>query len=289
MAQSKSILSKFIFPNAGGIILSKILVTCLGENNEMFHFRILTLFKTLKAFGGQLADAKLLAIFVDNVDEPVYKKLITMGVKVRIVKPYDSKLQRHCNKIRMLEIEADYDVLIALDCDTVITRDFSSEIYTSRIRRCDSLLDPLTIDEWKYLYNYFNLTIPKVENEIHANSAVLFIPRKHVKPLRDAWIHYANVITDLFFSNEKWNIIGQNKYYTDQFALSLALADQKINVDLLPAEFNIHINGSYQAWAESLHPYIISYHHNVTPDGKLVTTGMTVPDQYIQKVNNELA
>ena len=92
--------------------MSKILVTCLGENNEMFHFRILTLFKTLKAFGGQLADAKLLAIFVDNVDETIYRELIEMGVQVRIVKPYDSKLQRHCNKIRMLEIEADYDVLI---------------------------------------------------------------------------------------------------------------------------------------------------------------------------------
>ena len=60
----------------GGTILKKLLITCLGENNAMFHFRILTLFKTIKAFGGNLKHAKLLAIFVDGVDEKIYKQLI---------------------------------------------------------------------------------------------------------------------------------------------------------------------------------------------------------------------
>lgn len=268
--------------------MNRLLVTCLGENNKMFHFRILTLFKTIKAFGGDLAHAKLLALFVDDIDEKIYKQLNNMGVLVKIVKPYDTKLQRHCNKIRMLEIDAEYDILIALDCDTAVTRDFSKEISHTSIRRCDSLIDPLNIHEWQYLYNYFNLTMPTDEKEVHANSAVLFIPKKNVNQLRKAWIHYCYLITDLFFSNDTWNKIGQHKYYTDQFALSLALADQKLNVDLLPAEFNIHINGSYQEWAESIHPYILSYHHNVNSNGKLMTTGMTVPDQYINKVNKIL-
>lgn len=268
--------------------MKKLLITCLGENNEMFHFRILTLFKTIKAFGGNLKRAKLLAIFVDDVDEKIYKQLNQMGVHVKVVKPYNSRLQRHCNKIRMLEIDDDYDILIALDCDTAVTRDFSKEVSSTSIRRCDSLLDPLNIHEWQYLYNYFNLSMPADEKEVHANSAVLFIPKKNVNQLRHAWIHYAHLITDLFFSNDYWNKIGKHKYYTDQFALSLAIADQKLNVDLLPAEFNIHINGSYQEWAESLHPYILSYHHNVTSDGKLMTTGMTIPDQYINNVNDIL-
>lgn len=269
--------------------MTKLLITCVGENNQEFHFRILTLFKTIKAFGGNLAKAKLLANFVDCVDKTIAESLEGMGVIVNIVRPYHKKLQRHCNKIRMLEIDEDYDVLLALDCDTAITRDFSSEISTNIFRRCDSLLDPLNIDEWQYLYSYFNLPIPDDEKKIHANSAVLFIPKKYVENLRNAWLHYANLVNNTFFSNDQWTKIGLHKYYTDQFALSLALADQKIDVSLLPAEFNIHINGSYQSWADQLHPYILSYHHNVTHNWKLKTTGMTVPDQYISKVNNMLA
>jgi hypothetical protein len=273
----------------GGERLTKLLITCLGENNETFHFRILTLFKTIQAFGGNLANAKLLANFVDDVDKTIAKSLEEMGVHVNVVKPYSDNLQRHCNKIRMLEIEEeDYDVLVALDCDTAITRDFSSEISTNSFRRCDSLLDPLDIKEWQYFYSYFNLTMPEDEKEIHANSAVLFIPKRYVENLATAWLHYANLVNDTFFSNDEWNKIGQHKYYTDQFALSLALANQKIEVNLLPAEFNIHINGSYQSWADQLHPYILSYHHNVTDDWKLKTTGMAVPDQYIKHVNDIL-
>ncbi|MCP1093481.1 hypothetical protein M0L17_06605 [Bacillaceae bacterium OS4b] len=266
--------------------MTKLLITCVGENNQIFHFRILTLFKTIKAFGGNLAKAKLLANFVDDVDITIAKSLKKMGVYVNVVKPYHNNLQRHCNKIRMLDIDEDYDVLVALDCDTAVTRDFSSEISTSSFRRCDSLLDPLDIQKWQYFYSYFNLPMPDNEKKIHANSAVLFIPKKYVRSLSTSWLHYANLVNDTFFSNDQWNKIGQHKYYTDQFALSLALADQNIDVNLLPAEFNIHINGSYQSWADQLHPYILSYHHNITNDWKLQTTGMTVPDQYIKNVND---
>lgn len=269
--------------------MAKLLITCLAENNPTFNFRVITLFQTLKKFGGKLARAKLLALFVDSVDKSVAIRLKRMGVGVKVVKPYSSKLQRHCNKIRMLEIEGDYDVLVALDCDTAITRDFSSEISSAVIRRCDSLLEPLDLHEWQYFYHYFNLTIPTDEKKIHANSAVLFIPKKQVKKLRNAWLRYSKLINDSFFTDEYWNKIGQHKYYTDQFALSLALADQKMKVKLLPAEFNIHINGTFQSWADQLHPYIISYHSNVTHDWKLHNTGMIVPDQYIQRINDMLA
>jgi len=266
--------------------MMKLLITCVGENNQMFHFRILTLFKTIKKFGGKLANAELLANFVDSIDKEIELKLKKLGVRVNIVKPYDKNLQRHCNKIRMLEIEEDFDVLIALDCDTAITRDFSSEISTETLRRCDSLLDPLDINQWEYLYQYFNLPMPHDEKEVHANSAVLFIPKKYVKPLRNSWLYYANLVTEKYFSNNQWSNLGEHKYYTDQFALSLALADQKIDVNLLPAEFNIHINGLYQSWADQLHPYILSYHHNVTEYWKLKKTGMKIPDQYITRVNS---
>jgi hypothetical protein len=269
--------------------LNKLLITCLGENTPEFHFRIITLFKTIKSYGGQLARAKFIAIFVERVDTIVKEYLISMGVQVNIVKPFENKLQRHCNKIRMLELEESYDILIALDCDTVVTRDFSSHLSDTAIRRCDSLLDPLTLVEWKYLYRYFKLPIPKDIKKIHANSAVLFIPKKYVNGLRRSWIKYARRLTDSFFTNEKKTKFSEHKYYTDQFALSLALVEQKMKVKLLPSEFNIHINGTIQSWADQLHPYILSYHHHVTSDWKLELTGMNIPDLYIREINSLLS
>src|SRR4051812_27788830 len=104
-----------------------LLITCVGENIPKFHFRILALFKTIKKFGGQIANQKLVANFVNAVDKDVESELQNMGVEVRIVQPFDSR-SPHCNKIRMLEMEDEYDVLIALDCDTVVVRDFYKEI-----------------------------------------------------------------------------------------------------------------------------------------------------------------
>ena len=40
----------------------KILISCVGENTEKFNFRVLTLFKTLKKFGGNLLKRSRLRI-----------------------------------------------------------------------------------------------------------------------------------------------------------------------------------------------------------------------------------
>ncbi len=276
------------FYSLGGDTVTKLLIACVAENTEEFHFRTITLFKTIQKFGGNLAKAKLAAIFIDDVEELVAEQLKSMGVIVDVTKPYGENFQRNCNKIRMLEIDEDYDVLVALDCDIAVTRDFSSEISTDEIRVCDSLIDPLTLSEWEYVYDYFNLPIPENERKIHANSSVLFIPKKYVKPLRDIWLHYCDLVGKAFYSNDQWTKLGEHIWFTEPFALSLAYVDKGIERDLLPAEFHIHINGSHQSWANKLHPYFLHYHHNITEDWKLKTTGMEIPDQYVKMVNNLL-
>jgi hypothetical protein len=52
-----------------------------------------------------------------------------LGVRVRIVDPVERARETTSNKIRMLEMDDyDYDVLIALDCDTIVVRDPYGEI-----------------------------------------------------------------------------------------------------------------------------------------------------------------
>ncbi|QGS69234.1 hypothetical protein CV093_15635 [Oceanobacillus sp. 143] len=168
----------------------KLLITCVGEDIPKFHFRILALFKTINQFGGKLAKEKLVANFVKSVDKDVKLELERIGVDVRIVQPFDSR-SPHCNKIRLLEIEDECDVLVALDCDTVVVRDFYKEIDQNFFQAKPVNNDPLTIDQWKYMFSYFELELPdqrvtttgiKQNKTVpYFNSGVLSIPKTYIK------------------------------------------------------------------------------------------------------------
>src|SRR5690349_14759329 len=112
---------------------TKLLISCVAENDALYTAEALLLFKSIKKFGGNIAaNAILVANFVKSVDPTVKQSLEDMGVQVRIVEPAEHARETTSNKIRMLEMnsidDSDYDVLIALDCDTVVIRDFSSQI-----------------------------------------------------------------------------------------------------------------------------------------------------------------
>src|SRR3569833_3266136 len=111
---------------------TRLLISCVGENDALYTSEVVLLFKTVKKFGGKAADnAILVANFVNSIDPTIIQSLEDMGVQVRIVGPAEHAKETTSNKIRMLEMddsEYDYDVLIALDCDTVVVRDFSSQI-----------------------------------------------------------------------------------------------------------------------------------------------------------------
>jgi len=275
-----------------------LLITCVGENIPKFHFRILALFKTIKKFGGQIANQKLVANFVNSVDKDVESELQNMGVEVRIVQPFDSR-SPHCNKIRILEMEDEYDVLIALDCDTVVVRDFYKEIDPNYFQAKPVNNDPLTIDQWKYMFSYFGLELPdqrvitagvKQSSTIpYFNSGVLAIPKSYVKRLHLAWEKYAKLILDNY---HKMGELANRKYFADQHSLSLALVAENIPIKIFPVEMNFStpIQMKPEFSPRSLKPYIFHYHRFVLKNGLIQKTRYRYsnPDSFIKKVNKFL-
>src|SRR5215467_13148853 len=113
---------------------TRLLISCVGENDALYTAEVLLLFKTIRKFAGRIANAnsELIANFVKTIDPTVKQSLEDIGVKVSIVDPAEHARETTSNKIRMLEMDDyDYDVLIALDCDTVVVRDFAREINPS--------------------------------------------------------------------------------------------------------------------------------------------------------------
>lgn len=279
-------------------MVPRLLITCVGENTPPYHLKILNLFKTIKKFGGSLADQKLTAHFVGSIQNDVKAELEEIGVDVRVVEPFDPR-SPHCNKIRMLELEDDFDILIALDCDTVVVRDFSSEINPEFFQAKPVNNDPLTIHQWVRLFSFFGLECPKDRVETtgvkqlvtvpYFNSGVLSIPKQYVARLRDAWEKYALLLMDNY---HKMGEIGKRKYFADQHALSLALVAENIPYKEFPVEMNFStpVKMKPKFIPNKMHPYIFHYHKYVLNNGLLMKTRFkyATPNSYIRKVNRFL-
>jgi len=269
----------------------KILISCVGENTEKFNFRVLTLFKTLKKFGGQLAEAKSVANFVRSVDPAVEAALQNIGVKVNVVEPFIQDYP-YANKLRMLQMEEEYDVLLALDCDLVVTKDFSNEISSKFIQACPPYMDPLTLEQWQSIFSHFDLKLPSERFELlgsnrktipYFNSGVLTIPKAYKDRLLSLWEKY---IIDLL----KLDSLSNVRTFTDQIALSLALADEGLPYKSLPIEMNFPIHNIIHPkfHPEKMDPYIIHYHNRITKNWLIRKTGYKKTNKHIRKINSYL-
>jgi hypothetical protein len=290
---------------------AKLLISCVGENDELYTAEVLLLFKTIKKFGGNVADnAILVANFVKSIDPDIKQSLEDLGVKVRIVEPAEHSKETTSNKIRMLEIdddEYDYDVLIALDCDTAVVRDFSSQINPQFFQAmpADTNMDILTVPQWQKLFSYFGLQIPPERFNTtrktiipYFSSAVMSIPKQYIKRLRKSWAEYILRLLE-YSHNVGLDELTSQAYFFDELALSLALQKEKIPLNILTLEMNFSVQsmGSYfratrplgpDLQPDNMLPFIIHYHHKYDIDGSLTKTGYKIPDLAIEQVNELL-
>jgi hypothetical protein len=237
---------------------AKLLISCVGEDDALYTAEVLLLFKTIKKFGGKVADGILVANFVKSIDPTIKQSLEDLGVEVKIVEAVEYSRETTSDKIRMLEMDDyDYDVLIALDCDTAVVRDFSSEINPHFFQAMPLVSDwqtnmgILTVQQWQKLLSCIkwdllpgSFNTEKRNIFPYFNAGVLSIPKHYVKQLRKTWGEY---ILRLFeYSQELWTATnaGEGKKYTysfEEIALSLAREKEKIPFKLLPLAMNFDI------------------------------------------------
>jgi hypothetical protein len=196
----------------------------------------------------------------------------------------------------MLEIgdDYDYDVLVALDCDTVVVRDFSSEINPQYFQAMPVDMDLLTAEQWQKLFSYFDLNIEpeKFSNTTNArktiipyfSSAVMSIPKQYITQIRNRWNEY---FFGLFEYSKNLKDLALHKYYFEELALSLAVEKEKIPSMDFPMEMNFPTNYSVKPslLPGKMSPFIIHYHHLYNLDGTLSKSGYKKPDLAIEQVN----
>lgn len=276
------------------ILPERILITCQGSDKEPFRHEIPYLFKSLINFGGRLASAQKIAFFDGPVNEKLITELSEMGVKVKHIQTIDGRCI-HANKIQMLKgDEFDFDYLVALDADIVIAKDFSSFIGRKSIGMKPADNDPFDdINKWKILFKHFGLEIPPerffsnfTSNKLipYFNSGVLIVPKEFISPLYETWKYYTLKILDAYSNLPE---ISEATFFTDQFALSLALVKLKLPFHALPLEMNFPthypIHESFEP--QKIEPYLIHYHHKFSSKWEILSCCYDNINKMITKIN----
>lgn len=274
-----------------------IIVTCQGPNKEPFVQEAELLFKSLKKYGGCLAETKKLVCFSKDVSDNQIQKFSELGVKVRIIEDVDARC-KHASKIQNLSIfkDEDFEFLVVLDTDVVITNDFSLFLDEQSIGAKPVDQDPLSLEEWEHLFGYFGLDLPQEryltsfnmkETIPYFNSGVLLIPRKFVAKLYEVWKSYVYKLLDSYKDLPE---IEKHSFFTDQFALSLALKDAKIPHNALPLEMNFptHENIHKKMNPNQMDPYLIHYHHKFSNEKEILHCSYDNINVIIDKINQKI-
>ncbi len=281
----------------------RILIGCSikPKNADYANLETEYLFKTLLKFGGILANAKKIACFTEEPDSSIKEILKNLQVQIRIVDPVDNR-QSFGNKIRILEegIKEDVDVIVMLDTDVVIARDFSQFLGTQKIMIKPEDSDPFTLSDWQALFDLFKLQLPPErfqtscsgqETIPYFNGGVMIIPKLHASELFEHWKYFLKQLLD------KQNTLPKNfsenphdnkqPRFFDQIAFSLALVKTKLPYEVLPLSMNYPYSGTVQnsEHPETLDPFIIHHHHCILENGELMLSPYRLINNKIDTIN----
>jgi hypothetical protein len=271
---------------------SRVLVTCVAEDRERDRREVYLLFRSLQRFGGRMAHSSQVACFVEHVDARFCQQLTAIGVQTRVVNRLDERCA-HANKIRMLmDIDADVDWVVALDTDIAVAGDFSPHLTGPTVRAKPVDYDPLSLEQWLSLFDHFGLEMPPEryvttfngsETIAYFNSGVLLVPAGLAARLAGAWVVLVERVLNAYADLPA---IARHAFFTDQFALALALRQQRITVDPLPLCMNFPTHGPVHpsSQPDNVEPLLL-HHHHLTEGGVLLRCGYAAPDRAIAAVN----
>ena len=302
----------------------KILVACLSTGEIRYIDEAMLLFKTLNVFGGTLSKAKKIACFTKNIDEVYKQKLSHLGVQVKIIDKLNSP-DVMSSRIQVLTLDEDYEFLVVLDTDMIVTNDFSKFLQQDSIGVPIEDDDLLSIRNWKDIFQHFNIEFPKARvntsftnlNTIpYFGASVLLVPKMFVKNLYSTWKYY---IKELWNNHKKFLDIEQALiYHNIQYAFALTLHNLKMNYNSLPISMSLstHIgchkdlipklqepfsmdmrnNGEflhdylkpYRKKLSNLDPFLIHHHHRRTSSGHIRYCYYENINKKLDQINREI-
>ena len=258
----------------------KILFSCLSESDPEWLSSVQGLVLSLRRFGGACRTARFVVNYVDRVPAEAASVLSELGAETRSVAPLGDRGPQ--NKLRMLDLHEsfDFDVLVALDCDTVVVGDPSPHIPGSAIGAKPVDYDPLSQGDWRRLCRALDNTasestsgaVTPTSPEVPPcfNSGVLTVPRSLCGQFQQEWLSSHSQVVEALGADSRL-IPRHLHFFADQFSLAFCLARTNLSSVPLPVSMNFptHVPVDCAELPEDSPPLILHYHDATDQSGFL--------------------
>jgi hypothetical protein len=250
----------------------------VAEAGDAWFREVSNLVLSVRRFGGALAEAPIVAMFVERVDPDHEAALGDQGVEVRVVDRFDPRSPAS-NKLRMLEL-ADthrFDTLLAIDTDTLVMGDIAAFFSTSAIRVKPENHSPYSPAAWAGIYEALAVPPPSRSTVMtstgelsspYFNSGVVLVPRDRCGDLLEAWTKAVHDVLDLYDDHPEL-VPPPERHWTNQLALAVALAGAGLPVDPLPVGLNlsttVRVHPMFRH--QVVPPFVLHYHNEITSTG----------------------
>ncbi len=269
--------------------------TCVTEPTNQLLEQSARLLMSLRWFGGSLAQAPFVLGHTGPIPRTALELFDHYDADVVAVERYDPT-HGHSNKIALLgsPILAGHDIVVLLDCDTVLVQDPARWLNRDVVAIKLADLPTVSLAELQSIFRHLKCPVPspRYHHELtgdaclaYCNSGVMIVPEKYRQRLANEWDYWNRQVLALP------ETLSFNRLHTDQVGLALALENTEVPFEPLPAEMNLpaHFNAEfYPARWQDLDPVIIHYHRLSYPDGFLKPCALRQCTQRIESFNARL-
>jgi hypothetical protein len=256
-----------------------VAVGFLTENTPRMLTQATRLLRSIRWFGGELAQARVVVCGVGELESCARKTLEQLGAEIRVVSRFHPA-NPAANRLQLVAelLDAPERVLFLFDCDTIVVQDplpfLDADVFQGKIAPTPTVND----DVFERLFAHFRLPKPPRAHITpfdgtptipYYNTGVLAIPTALARKLEPSWRKFNRILAD------HPDLVAPCHRHMHQASLALALAETGIPHKELPHAMNYQINATHvkaPAGYADIDPIIIHYHHLGTEDGFLLPT-----------------
>ena len=269
-------------PDAGPVredsppLPGEVLIGCVMDSAPRFRKHALRLVQSLRWFGGSLAQARVLVCAVGDLPAEVRARFESLGAEVREVRRLDER-SAFANKLQFFPeaLEEPEEVLLLLDCDTVVVQDPLPFLRRGALRATLADVPSISQAAFRRTFRHFSLALPRRRFRTtfgdepviaYFNSGVLAMPAGIARDLEPAWRDYNLRLLD------EPGLLGDGQLHANQAALSLAIAACSTPVVPAPPGFNLAMHQTHLPTPPAVatcDPAILHVHDRGHADGSL--------------------
>ena len=269
--------------------------TCIAEPTNQLLEQSARLLMSIRWFGGSLGQARFVLGCTGPIPQTALELFDHYGAEVVMVERYDPT-HGHSNKIALLgsPILAGHDIVVLLDCDTVLVQDPARWLSRDLVAIKIADLPTVSLAELEAVFRHFKCPMPSARyyHELtgdaclaYCNSGVMIVPEKYRQRIVSQWDYWNRQVLTAP------ETLRFNRLHTDQVSLALALENSEVPFIPLPVEMNMPAHFGAEAYSpawQGLDPVIIHYHRLSYPDGFLKPCALGQCTRRIESFNARL-